>query len=487
MKLYRRKPARGSAASDRGSALLMSLITVMLVAGLAAAYLQTSAAITKRQRQAVDTKQAFYVAEAGLSEAFSGMMIGKSGNVGTMEAPARFGRGCFWVEAEEAGENLVELSSTGLYGGGRATLSLVVEKGGQSVASLGIFSDGALSVPDGAKIDAYNSSLGSYESQADSGLLAQVGSNQGVSVSELLQSTEIYGDVVPGVGAQVTVTGNPTITGQLDPRAVNSALPDVNVPPVSMIGSTLHSSLTPLSLPPGSYGYSSLTVAPLAKVVLHGPCEVVFGNLVLQPTAQLELDTTLGPVSVYVTGTLSLLDGSQVGTIGTDPSAVSIQLADATTSLVHPQGSLYGSIFGPQATLDIGSQLELYGGLVADRLLLQPGTKLHFDQHLAVKGAESTLPTLFSWRIVDFAPLGPEPDPFLVLGVVESALPLPGDAHADQLLDVTYSDLTGTKATYSGPESLFDWANVTYVYDLTRDGTTTSLTTTATRNLLVSP
>jgi hypothetical protein len=465
----------------------MSLVALLVVAGLAAGYMQTSAAVTKRQRQAVDTKQAFYVAEAGLSEAFSGMMIGKTGNVGSREEPARFGRGCFWVEAEDAGVNLVDLEATGLYGGGRATLSLVVEKGGQSVASLGIYSDDELAVPDGTRVDAYDSSLGSYDSQVVGSVPLQLGSSQGISVSEIVLTTEIHGDVVPGVGEAVTLTGEPTITGKQVPRSLNPALPPVTVPTVSMTASSVHSSTTPLSLPPGAYGYTALRIAPNAKVVLHGPSRVVFGNLVLEPTSAIEFDTTLGAVEVFVTGTLTLDDGAYLTTTGTDPSQVTIQLAGTGTHEVHPLGELYGAIYGPESTVDFGSGLELFGSLIAKTILLQTGTTIHFDQHLAVLGAQSTLPTLYSWRIVDFAPLGPGSDPFVVLGVDESALPGPSKAHQDQALDVTYRDLSGTLLNYSGMESDFNWTQVTDVVALTRDDETTALTTTRTRLLLASP
>jgi hypothetical protein len=485
MKIHPGKKQRGG--ERRGSALLMSLAALLVVAGLAAGYMQTSAAITKRQRQAVDTKQAFYVAEAGLSEAFSGMMIGRTGNVGSREEPALFGRGCFWVEAEEAGVNLIDLEATGLYGGGRATLSVVVEKGGQSVAALGIYSDEQLAVPDGTKVDAYDSSLGSYDSQVGGSVPLQLGSSHGISVTEQELSTEIHGDVVPGVGETVTVTGEPTITGKQEPRSLNPALPAVTVPSVSMTASSVHSSSTPLALPPGSYGYNALRIAPLAKVVLHGPSRVVFGNLVVDPTATIEFDTTLGKVDVFVTGTMTLGDGSYLATTGTDPSQVTIQLSGSTTSVVHPEGDLYGSIYGPEATVDFGGALELFGSLIAEEILLQTGTTIHFDQHLAVLGARSTLPTLYSWRIVDFAPLGPESDPFLVLGVNKSSLPPPRDAHQDQELDVTYRDLSGSLSTYSGMESDFNWTQVTAVESLTRDSETTALTTTKTRLLLASP
>ncbi len=485
MKIHIEHRSRRGAGGRRGSALVLSLITVLIVAVLAAGYLQTSSALTKRQGQSIDTKEAFYLAEAGLAEAFSGMMIGKTGKVGSKQAPAKFGHGCFWVEAEEAGNNLIELESTGLYQGGRATLSLVVEEGSESVAALGIFSQQALVVPDGAKLDSYDSSLGSYASQQGSlEVPLEIGSSAGILVAQVLLPTEVDGDVVPGAGASVAIIGQPIITGAQTARIVDPTLPAVIVPGVSLGPGILHSSATPLSLAPGTYGFAFLKVAPNAKVVLHGPASVVFGNLTLQALSEVEFDTTLGPIELYVTGSLRLADTSVVSMTSEDPSQVTVQLPNVTTNTLHSTGEFYGSIYGPQATLEVGTRMEFFGSLVAAQLSFQPGVQIHFDQHLAVLGAQSTLPTLYSWHIMSFAPLGPEPDPFKVLGVVKSALRLPSDAHEDQLLDVTYYDNSGVLKRYSGMESNFDWTQVSDVLDLERDNQTTALTVTKTHNLL---
>ena len=88
-------------AGRRGGALALSLMVVFVISILAASFLRLSSGATRRQAQSVDRKRAFYLAEAGLAEAFSGITFGRSGRVGSTERPAVFGEGLFWVEAEQ--------------------------------------------------------------------------------------------------------------------------------------------------------------------------------------------------------------------------------------------------------------------------------------------------------------------------------------------------------------------------------------------------
>ena len=157
MKLQRSRRLQRCDRRRSGSALVLSLIAVTVVTLLAMSYLELSNAQAKRQGRAADRKQAFYVAEAGLSESFAGMWIGKSGEVGSMAEPARFGDGLFWVEVEDLGDGYHKLDATGMYGAGRATLGIVVLEGGESVASLGIFSEDGVNIGPGTRIDRWDS------------------------------------------------------------------------------------------------------------------------------------------------------------------------------------------------------------------------------------------------------------------------------------------------------------------------------------------
>src|SRR5687768_6199044 len=106
-------PSKSSSSHPRaGSVLVIALMVVMGIAMLAACLLQFSVSMTRNQLHGLDKKRAFYLAEAGLSEAVYGLMTGKTGNVGTSTVPARFGDGLLWVTATESPDGKVFLEST---------------------------------------------------------------------------------------------------------------------------------------------------------------------------------------------------------------------------------------------------------------------------------------------------------------------------------------------------------------------------------------
>ncbi|MCP3919251.1 MAG: hypothetical protein GY711_27240 [bacterium] len=146
----------------RGSALVTALIVVSAVAALAAAVLQVSGALTRSLHQEVENTRAFYLAEAGLNEAYQALRVGRRGQIGSEEAPAAFGQGLLWVDATELDDTRVRFESTGVCGRGRATLALVVEP---LELPLGFFSEEDLVVDDVLLVDGYDSDEGEYIEQ----------------------------------------------------------------------------------------------------------------------------------------------------------------------------------------------------------------------------------------------------------------------------------------------------------------------------------
>src|SRR5204862_4673896 len=119
--IARSNPSR----TNGGGALLLSVTAVMVVSILAAGFLQLTLSVTRLMGIAADTTQALNLAEAGLAEAYTGLAMAHTGNVGTAAQPAFFGGGLLWVEATEHSGGMVELECTALYGTGRATLGIV--------------------------------------------------------------------------------------------------------------------------------------------------------------------------------------------------------------------------------------------------------------------------------------------------------------------------------------------------------------------------
>ena len=586
---------RRSPAARRGSALVLALIVVMIVASLGAAYLQVATSITSRQSNEVENVKAFYLAEAGLAESFQAVRMGRTGQVGSQFTPATHGEGLLWVDALAMGEEQVRLESTALVGAGRATLALVVEP---IEIPLGFFSEEDLLVDSVLLVDGFDSQEGTYEEALpgsvvtidpatpfthvdsgnnllfyggsfyrfhgvdgntyyydysvsvealaameryatefdiqwddfvdgefeddedqpppgsthpdfsdieyqgvltffselpgyapptpDAGLVASapttgsgglLGSNGDITfVTADGEPATIYGDVIPGPAGTVTSTDT-TITGSTDTRSTEVELPEVEVPPVTLQEPVRHADALPMLISPGTSGYERIEVAPDAELILRGPATIVIGTLVLEPGALLTLDTRDGDVELYITGEgMDLQEGSVVTTSGDMPEETSIQVgpiasgADGAPVKLEATSQFHGTIYAPETEVYVGSDFEVYGGIVARKLEIGPGARLHFD-NAGFEG--SAIPRILSWRIVEI-PIearSREGDVFEVLGVDPSMSIELSQAHdlGAVELNVDYKDHGGVERSYSGAEDLFDWEQVAEVVQVERD------------------
>jgi hypothetical protein len=249
MESQRRSGIRRQTRLDRpesGGVLIVSLIAVVTVSFIAASFLQLSSAVTKSQVRSIERKKAFYLAEAGISEAYAGLCVGKTGEVGSQEEPALFGDGLLWVEAEDLDETHVQLECTAMVGSSKALLSLVVERGELGMAYLGTFSSGNLTIPAGTTIDAYDSSLGEYGAIEDpknpnEESPARVGGNGDIFVSGMrLLPAIVKGDLTPGPGKSVSYAGTTLVTGSDAARSDAVTLSDVVTPSITLLAGIAH-------------------------------------------------------------------------------------------------------------------------------------------------------------------------------------------------------------------------------------------------------
>jgi len=407
-------------SSRRGSAMIAALLVVFAVATLSMIHVQLDLSKAREQRTAVDTKRAFYMAEAGLAEAFHGVVAGKSGNVGTPDEPARFANGIFFTTAEEEGLGRVTLTSTGMCGAGRATLSIVVERSSSAVGAMGFFGDESVSIEASALVDSYDSRNGAYSAGllgigANTGTQARVGSNDSLMVGGANGSTIVYGDAQPGPTGVLVRGRNTTITGTTAPFLTSTTLEAIDVPTYRNQGSIATSLLKPLvTVPAGETAYDELHVGALSKIVVTGPARIVVQNLIVDSLGEFAIDARKGPVEIYVTDWLAMKSGSRVSTGGADPRSVSLLVSadeaadhDGNGSIDQPvvlaaTGSFEGTLYAPGPAVSIPSTLQVFGAASAKRLTIKSGAKMHFDVSLLEAGENETgLPRLMGWRLVE--------------------------------------------------------------------------------------
>jgi len=124
---------------------------------------------------------------------------------------------------------------------------------------------------------------------------------------------------------------------------------------------------------------------------------------------------------------------------GENASRNGAQKLDATASF-------HGTIYAPETDVRVGSDFEVYGGIVAKRLEIGPNARLHFDN---ARYEGSPFPRIVSWRLVEVpaSVRGRRLDPFLALGVDRETLLAMGDAHdlASVMLTIEYLDPSGVQ------------------------------------------
>ncbi|MCE9595283.1 MAG: hypothetical protein K8S98_13935, partial [Planctomycetes bacterium] len=268
----------------------MALFAAASVAVLATCLLQLAGSSQKRQLASVDLRRAFYLADAGLAEAYGGVTIGKTGNVGSASAPAKLGNGVLWVEATTIDDDHVRLESVGMCGRARANLEMTVERGEENVATLGVFAHQPLTVPRGSTIKGYDSDApapsggptkgsptkGAPSKGVSPTVLGRVGSDGKITLDgSASQPTVVEANLAPGVGQTAVVGRNVTHTGSITPRVGAAPLPDVELPFEPAGTGVAHSGITPYVVQSGDVGLKFLSVAAGARAVVQGPCNLV--------------------------------------------------------------------------------------------------------------------------------------------------------------------------------------------------------------------
>ncbi len=478
-------PKRGCATGRRGSALAISLAMVGAIALLSAMMLQITSAHWKRQAAAIDQKRAFYLAEAGLSEAILSIMLGGSGNVGSLKAPARFGDGLLYTETVQDEAGILRVDSTAMAGRGRYRLSAALEIVSNSALSLGAFGDRSVVIGAGAFIDSYDSTAGPYVAPDPDGAAligtggAGVGSNGMITVEGARggRATTILGNVTPGPGGHVTIAPGALITGTTTPRRESFDLPELEVPALPSTGNYLLRPGREAILGPGEHSFDNFTVGSNGVLTIHGPATIVTGTLSLDSAAGLVINAEHGPVRIYVRDGMSTNRSSTIINLQQDPSLLTLNIGASYVDFdrdesdgsfeLESRGDFHGVILAPTAAIEIPAHLVIYGAVVARDLTLAPSAQVHVDRSLGASDP-SAMPNLdqISWRIVDLPRELATDLRFDALREAQrdGAEPLSPWASVQPIdWGILFEGHDGRTYLYRGTEEAFDWETVSRV------------------------
>ncbi|MEL6712408.1 MAG: hypothetical protein AAFP86_01460, partial [Planctomycetota bacterium] len=214
MRAFSRHRTRLQRSTQSGTALVVSLVAVSVIAGLGAALIQVQSMMTKKQSFSIDRRAALYTAEAGLAEAALAVSQGKSGIIATEDVPARFGRGVYWVESTDLPDDRLALVCTARVGTAEFMLRTVVLPNLNPVSSLGFFGADGVEIGWGTVADGFHSSEGEYSTLLEPGTSvpttargARIGSNADVFLVETVSAELVDPRTSAGATGLGTVSG----------------------------------------------------------------------------------------------------------------------------------------------------------------------------------------------------------------------------------------------------------------------------------------
>lgn len=433
MRVMEDKATAGRRRGRRGSALVAALLAASTLLTLGVALAGVAVRDNQLTSTEVSDRAAFVLAEAGIAEALAARSIGGSGGVGSDVSPVYLDGGLFWVETEDLGGGATRLVASAMKGSGRAAVEVIVRESSLWGNLQGISSLETPITKTGAFFDSYDSRDGSYASQVGAGGYAGTESMlQTNGDIDLKSNSSIYGDVeAPGsisLGAGTHVSGSTTTSSG------GLVLPPVDVPAIPVTGDYTASGTTTLG--PGSYGFEDVLIKRAATLTIEGPATIYVSGDFEMKRSDLIIDASGGPVKLFLEGDFSNATMATITTPGPTPGNFSIFLVgdeDQRMDL-HPHGELHGTIYAPNATVDLGTDLELFGAVAARMVEMQPHNSFHFDMALLDDEVdEVSLPQLLYWASTDLGrmPASGRGDPFAIYGVSPEDLVGPGEAWAD--------------------------------------------------------
>ncbi len=354
------------------------------------------------------SRKAFYSAEAGINFAIKSIEADIKSN--TLNLPSRDGDvislSSYILPSDEditdihfeylpigapvltrIAENLYEFTIRG-YGSRNADADISVTLRNDIAFKYGVFADQGVVSPEYMNYYGYDSTETLTPSGDDGSNLCHIGSNNSVNLSA---NTEVHGYI--GLGNNGTTDAAYTPNGNPGPRIYADG------DPVRSVG---HITADPLGVIDGAYAQifadsrmyndngmipSQLTIETGQTVTLKGKpggADYYFTKIELKKGAGMSIDTSAGPVNIYLSGELNGKSGT-ITHAGGDPGKFAIFSDTADPVSLSNTSPFYGVVYAPYADLQIFNRSSIYGAVLARTVEMKNAGVFYFDSALKNK------------------------------------------------------------------------------------------------------
>ena len=217
----------------------------------------------------------------------------------------------------------------------------------------GLFGNLSVGLSDQAGTDSYNSQTGQTGAEGD------VFSNGHIVVEG---QASIDGEVSVTTTDSLQLIDEETASGDVT-EAPSAIVPlQVDVPDhLPQLGNVLVSGTDSLTLEPGSYQLSGLTVRDKGRLFIKNAA---------------------GPVTLYVSGAVDISGQPQITVATANPEAFTLYVAGTGAVRLSGSSVLTGVVYAPDSFIGMADQAELFGSFVGNSAWLTDQAQAHYDPSL---------------------------------------------------------------------------------------------------------
>jgi hypothetical protein len=137
----------------------------------------------------------------------------------------------------------------------------------------------------------------------------------------------------------------------------------------------------PLQMPAGLPNLGKITVDGLTQTI-RGPGSFQVFDLVVK-SGQLFIDNAAGPVTLYVTNTMSMSGSGVIAVADPDPEKFAVYVVSSKQVALTGGGNTFtGVVYAPYSVLTITGAGHFYGSLIAKQLKANNQGVYHYDSAL---------------------------------------------------------------------------------------------------------
>ena len=400
----------------RGDSMVALLCFTVVTAGLCAAMSTMVGTRVSLARMSRDVMGAMDAAESGLSASRVELYMQKDpGGDGIGTISGSIDNGEYSVSCTAIDATHMRLVSTGKRGIARKAIESVVtvEKQQWSPWFAAAFGDKFVTVSGGTFTDAYDSTLGTYASQAthvapDGTVYAiadgDVGSNGDVTLNGT--GSKVNGDATPGPSSTVYYNGGSWVSGTTTPEEKPVVLPPIDMSPVTDASGAILAS---------AKDYSKFTISKGVKISANGDISISAGGqitipegnwyinsikstggatIVIQGKVKMFVKHSIDLASATIQNQLQLPTALQIFGMG-DTSANSADIVK-----LNAGAGLYAAVYAPKMEVTISGGGAIYGSITAGSIKNTGGSAFHFDEALvgSFVGSSEMLVTEVTWQ-----------------------------------------------------------------------------------------